>query len=400
MKRALLLVGVWLTVVCATMDAQSPLVLDSASQIVHPNTVNVYGFAFPDFQLQLGDNVYYDFGAALQLSSTDQPFTTNSFFQSTNVNFPNALYYKDGFININQNYGFYADGYMRQTGTGFYEVGMNKDVTDRFGLGAMSGNEADSLIVPAQVIAYSTPRTILPYPCTMGTSWTTNYRSVANANITVNAFGLHNVPLTVVTNWWIKDSVVAWGEATVPIVGNQSSKAYPILVSQRSSVRQDSLYLGGQPAPDAFVTAFGGSQGELTKTYRYWSFRADEPNYLFVFNYASDSTYTATPSFFVSDRVDIANGVNDEPSTIASSANPNPATNDVRLHFQKPNDAPWSLEIYSTLGERVHTQMISAGYGDVDCPVSVAGFNSGAYMAVVRDQNQRVVSKSSFVVSH
>ncbi len=389
-----------LAVIPFRSSAQSPIVFDSSAHRVHANTVGVYSFSLPSYSFNGAADFRLDISKLISIASDDQPTFYNSFLEGNDSRLPNSIYYPNSFNYITPTQGYYADSYMKQSATGFHEYALNKTSDDRASLADMTGNTADSLIIPAQIIMYSSPRTIIPYPSSMSSAWKSSYRVVANARVSIAAAGLKDAELQIVNNWTFRDTIIAWGNVVVPIKGGAVSKPYPVLVSKRWSTRIDSMYLNGQPAPAVLMNGFGATNGSTTHSYRCISYRLDEPNYIFNLSYGSDASYSKNPTLSISDLVEAASPVAPELQASRSSAYPSPADQSVTLCFEKSNEAPWSIEVLSTLGSTLRTHMLSAGAGEIQLPLSLIDLPSGVYTVFVRDEHDRVAVRQSVVVRH
>lgn len=381
-------------------EAQKAIIFDSSSHAIDATTGGAYVFQLDDFSLPLGENVEWMYANVISVNQATGYQTLNH-TKSTNVKYPASYQTDSSFVNITPTLGFYADAYLRQNANGWEEYSYDKSQEVSYPLAGLSGGANDILTIPAQTIAYSAPRTIIRYPATYGSAWSSKVRYVANTNLTIEAYGLNKAPLSLVKNLSSVDSVVAWGKANIPLKGNKMSKAYEVLIVKRMSIRQDSFYLGGQPAPVPLMTAFGITQGSRDTTYRYIAFHLGSPNYLFAFNYRSDASMTLQPRLGVTDVAEEAlpSALTEEGNTQQPSLSPNPANEEITLHIQKNNDALWYMEIYSTIGTLVESRNISAGYGETKLGLSVAHLTAGSYSYVLRDEQKRIVSTQRFIIA-
>lgn len=383
-----------------TVFAQKPITFDKTSHKVNATTGGAHVIQLDDYDMPLGENIVWDYAKDLQTIPANSGYGVLSYKNSTNAKYPNSLQTDSNFVNITPSLGFYTNSYLRQTSSQFEEFTLDNPDVQSYSLTAMSGGANDVLTIPAQTIAYSNPLGMITYPATYGSTWKSRYRYVANTELSVAAFGLSKTPLALVKNVSVDDSVVAWGKASVPMTNGKKSRMYDVLVVRRVTTRQDSFYLAGQPAPVPLMSAFGVSQGSKETIYRYIAYRLESPNYLFLLRYNSDATMTLAPRVAISDIVDEAtpSSVEEIHNSVATNASPNPAQTELTLSVSKSNDAPWLIEIYSSLGELVETRMISSGYGDIEIPFSVSHLASGSYRYILHDEQKRVVASKGFVV--
>lgn len=387
-----------LLLLSSIMVLAQPIVFTKSSHSVRATTAGYYRYELEDYQFNGTDNFEWNLASALSIGNADV-LISNSYKSSANSNYLGALYTDSLFDVVAAGRGYYWDSYFAQNDAGFAEIGGGRDIGENFYIGDLSGNAGDTLSIPAQIIAYSAPRMVVAYPATAGSSWKSSFRKVANFTLSLGAYGLNKAPMAKVSNYTYSDSVVAWGKIQVPIIGGKVSKPYDVLMVKRKIVRVDSIYLNGIAAPAQLMAAFGLSQGTTTMSHNYFAWRTDAPNYLLNLSYGNDASYSLKPVLFISNLVEVgsATGV-EEQGGIATMASPNPASESINIRFSKETDAPWTIEVYSSLGEKVERKLISAGYGNVELSYNVSKVAAGSYRYVIRDENNRIKATQSFVV--
>lgn len=380
--------------------AQKAIVFDSTSHTVSATKGGVYVFQLNDFSPPLGEKAEWLYGDALTLNQATG-YQVQNYIKSTNTLYPNSYRNDSIFVNITPALGFYTNAYLRQSAASWAEYNLDNPQLQTFPLTALSGGANDVLTIPAQTIAYSSPRTLIQYPATYGSVWKSDVRYVATSNLTVEAYGLNKVPLSLVKNLSSVDSVVAWGKANIPFKGGKVSKQYDVLIMKKTTIRQDSFYLGGQPAPVPLMTAFGITQGSRDTAYRYIAYRLDSPNYLFILFYGNDASMSLQPRLGITDVAEAAlpSALTEEATKENTSLSPNPANDEITVTLHKSNDAPWEMELYSSLGTKVESRCISAGYGESSLHFSVAHLPAGSYSYVLRDEQKRIVSTQRFIIA-
>jgi len=136
-----------------------------------------------------------------------------------------------------------------------------------YSLTSLTAGLNDSLIIPQQTISYSAPHTIIAFPATAGSYWSSTYQSDLNFQLTYLAGGDTSSPGIVRTYTVEKDSVTGWGDMRVKDAGGSPSMYLHVLQVQTMIVRTDSFFLKGAPFSTTMETFFGVHQGHKDTTY-------------------------------------------------------------------------------------------------------------------------------------
>ncbi|MBO2009233.1 T9SS type A sorting domain-containing protein [Hymenobacter negativus] len=151
--------------------------------------------------------------------------------------------------------------YEALTATGLQYQGF-RIITQRFGLGSITGSSTDSVVVPTQTVPVGTARFV--FPTTTGTVNRQSYRIATTGLLTVGLVGLNRAPLRLVQRVSSVDSVAGWGTVRIPTATGTASAPYPALLLRRRVVEVDSFYLGTAPAPALLLAALNLQQGATT----------------------------------------------------------------------------------------------------------------------------------------
>jgi hypothetical protein len=263
----------------------------------------------------------------------------------------------DNFENVTAALGINYDDLLSLNTNGFQIIGRNY-LDQHFGIGALTGAVTDSFIVPEQYILYKSPITIMKFPMTMGTNWTSDATRQYNAKLTIGAFGVKNANFVKRSREMRKDSVVGWGDVTVPI-GGKPSEAFRCLMVHRNITVIDSIFLDGKPAPAALMQAFGLVQGKQTLTSRKVFWRAKELYPTAIFRY-NGSNFTNYFDFIANQHGNLV-GINDFEFTDMSALtlSPNP-TSDNRFQFTPTKAEPMIVTISDISGKILLTTSLAA----------------------------------------
>lgn len=245
----------------------------------------------------------------------------------TNTTFAGATYRSGLFTTFAGGLQYVTSGYYTLSNAGLQRIGEEVRVRQALPIGAVTGNNADSVVFPVQTISYtggSTPE--LVFPATIGSNWSSSVGSTLNFNLTVTSQGLNNVPGQRRILRTANDTVVGWGRMRVlnEATGQPSGWMNVLQVRSRATVR-DSFYLGGSPAPATLLAGFGLSQGQITNVTYVDFHRASEFSPLVELTYNASNS-TGLPSRMIVSQMRLAS-----PTSIGGVD----AADDVRL-FPNP----------------------------------------------------------------
>jgi len=237
------------------------------------------------------------------------------------------------------------------------------------------GNVID---VPAQSFPISNVR--VPLPMTSTTRLTRTNRTATRSFWTIPAAGLSQAPMVHVQRIVALDSVVGWGTIRIPVAGSTTGSApIPVLLEMRRFVRQDSFYLGGQPAPAALLTGSGLTQGGFYREYRHNFYRQNSPQSLLSIGY-SDAAYSVPLAAFVSTEASLPLGTQAARETGKGLvAWPNPAAVGQPLQFTLGSNRagqPLHISLRDATGRVVAEVTTTNGH-----PAALPTLPAGLYLA-------------------
>ncbi len=180
------------------------------------------------------------------------------------------------------------------TSAGFSEYGQHvkRQSFNPPGFGA-----TDSVVVDAQDIVYDNPRTIIQFPATYLSTWTSTYSYHFNFHLSIAALLLSNAAGYISSHITEKDSVVGWGQMEVKQLDGSTSGFVNVLQVKTTVSDEDSFYMPGTSAfvLSTLMSQINVSQGQVSNSYYQYYYRPNEvtPLAKIVF---SDSTYSAPSS--------------------------------------------------------------------------------------------------------
>jgi len=283
------------------------------------NVRNVMSTSIPS--PSIGTNMTWNYETHSGPTTTiDYSVETDTFF--TNYGIEISL---PSFKSLNTDFGYLLESKLDFNTTNIKESALFVP-QQPYDISSLTGASGDSLNFPAQKVKLITPKTMMNFPCTMGTSWASSGRRVTNFFLTYTAASMTNVPGQHAYYLNRKDSVVGWGKLRV-YTSSGASIYYDVLMDKVIQYATDSFYLGGMPAPAALLTTFGVTQGQRSDSmYRYNFYRRGTYNYLMTIGYGADYSMTTVNDAVVAVDDIIASGISDfHKPAYASILYPNPS---------------------------------------------------------------------------
>ena len=332
-----------------------------------------------------GGNQTWDF-SALAFNATPSSFR---FAPQANANYPTATTATPsnavlGPISIP------ATRYYEKSASGLKILGFS-NLAIKSSLLTITGSAKDTLYIPAAAFQYTDNQ--YEYPIKYNDEVEDEWLIKRNYNLSVAAFGLNKTPGQVRTSFVSSKSVDGWGKVVLPDFKNKGKKVtYATLLqgTQRTSV--DSVFLGGAPAPQALMQAFGLVQGQEETTLEL-SFLV--PGFKeFAVNAEVDENFKPT-YLLVSQEAGFVGGAlvgaKDAVEQIETNVFPNPSANgNFTLNFEKPSVKDWSVKIYDISGREINQNVVS-GFGKINQNINIVT-GKGIYFYALFNENQQFVT--------
>ncbi len=236
--------------------------------------------------INLGSNSSWDFSSVNYLTESLNIYRS----PASDTSFPNATF-KDSIKytnNANMSYKSAIFGEVAASGVKYYgEIVAHTLIP----IGTITGGANDSIVFPSQQIIYSNPLFNIQFPATMNSAWESQYNFSTIFTLTVGAYGLNNTPCARKAYVTQKDSVVAWGSAKIKNGSGVISPLIDVLLIKSHVKVVDSYFMNGAPAPDALLSAFGLTQGQIYEKFEYKLQSQGEVTPILTASF-SDSTYS------------------------------------------------------------------------------------------------------------
>ncbi len=346
---------------------------------------------------QDGEGVVWDFsGVALEESFlVNYEASSSPLFPESNITEPSFGSFLGGLaIQESTSYNLLSDTAYGNWGL----IGERVDIP----LAGLTGGATDTLKALEMVVQNEQPRNVIKFPLNYGDSWSHNSSYSIDYLVTVAAFNLQGVPAQQI----IQDStfyeVSGYGEVILP--NPLGADLEPVrtegLLVKRNRIVTDNYTLGGQPAPQLMLDAFGLEQGETEITTRYFIYAKGLPRS--AANILVDSNGEVI-SFNVSD--DIKQFVSSTSQAVAKpvavKAFPNPVVAGAPLSVEMPatiNNGV--LELVDALGRQVAVWPVSGLQGQIVDYNLPNHLQAGLYMYRIIENNQEVRGIGKLHVVH
>lgn len=253
----------------------------------------------------------------------------------------------------------------------------------------LTGGPNDTIAFLGSANVYEEPLYYIKFPLNFEDSWNTEINITGDYLMTVTAFGLNQVPASSNYNYVETNTVAGFGTLILPHPDGTGTVSMEALLLKSSTVRTDSFFLAGQPAPQVMLDALGLEQG-LTETDTEYSFYAKGLNRSAMFIGVENGQITDSN---IADEV--KNVVSSfgfvPPNLIATRVFPNPTTGDFQVNFEKTDARNWTISLYNPLGQLMKQEIIDAPDGAVTGEISLPpSASAGLYQYVIRNADMRV----------
>lgn len=289
--------------------------------------------------------------------------------------------------------------YMSLASTG--RMALGRTVTRQaMSISSRTGGANDSLVINRQTALYGSGSAGIvdfPLPFTAGGRNQSTFRFAVAGSITAAAVGLNRAPFRIVQRYTYVDSVAGWGTVRIPVAGRSTgSDPLPALLVRSRTIRQDSVYLNGQPAPAALLAAFGIVQGTTTVTYfdHFWRTGSSQP----LLELYYPTRQYATPNYIDYSTESNVLAVKASSAVAAQwQAWPNPLAAGQALQLALPGAQPTQpvqLTVTDALGRAVlREQLPLLGGGATLSATATQALRPGLYTLTVRQGSEQASVK-------
>ena len=380
MKKQILLFGVLLLATAS----QAQITLNASS---YPATSAIIGI--DSLQKTSSTSTFPTLTAATaatwDLSTlTDTPVVYYNYFVNPDTS---EAQFADSSYNSFSGANYQANVQVGITNTGLVQYGVNVDSE------TLSATSA-TIFIPIQHTVFSTPDTMIAFPATMSSSWTTNYISVFNYNVTYVPI-LSNTPGAVKSMIMEMDTVVGYGEMRVPTLSGSPSAYFHVLQVQVTTRTIDSFSLSGSytnPILPTLLSELNVTQGDTTYSYQQKYYRSGEVTPFATVSYPDNSFSTPTGATTDGERL-IDNAVANVINKTGVSIYPNPVTNNVVTIELPALSGAWTYELTDITGRSVATGTLATTGAQAQLSLP-AGAAPGIYNIRLNNNGKQICVRS------
>ncbi|MCB0642316.1 MAG: T9SS type A sorting domain-containing protein [Phaeodactylibacter sp.] len=248
----------------------------------------------------------------------------------------------------------------------------------------LTGGANDTINFLGNVSVYDEPIYYLKFPLNYEDNWATEINIQGNYLITVAAFGLDHVPASSNYNYAETNAVAGYGTLILPHPDGTGTVSLEALLLKSTTVRTDSFYLAGQPAPQLMLDALGLVQGNISTNTSY-SFYAKGLNRSALVVGSKNGQITS-----VSMADDVKNSISSTQQVaydlLDVAVFPNPTSGTFQIAFEKTDGKAWQLDLFDPLGRLVQQQVVETSGKATRVEVSLSGsIPAGVYVYILRD---------------
>lgn len=153
--------------------------------------------------------------------------------------------------------------------TGYHQIDY------REGLLPITAVSTDTLYIPEQLSLHSTPITMLQFPATYGSTWSSSAVTNLNFEMTVGSLSMFHTPCVKRTYLSRRDSVRGWGSMRVRNAAGTPSDFIDVLQVNSTEITVDSFFIDGATSHPALLIA-GMAQGQTDTNYTQYYYRKGE----------------------------------------------------------------------------------------------------------------------------
>ena len=223
------------------------------------------------------------------------------------------------------------------------------------------------------------------FPMNAGDVRSSNYIVNNEFLMTVAIFGIDNVPCLNKVTGTSDHEVVGWGSLALIDPTSLNTVSLDVLLMKTTVIEKDSFFLSGAPMPPLILNVFGLSQGQ-TQTFIEYNFLAK--------GYPAAVLSGCCDRYQILANLDITSSVEEvTDNPISLKYYPNPATDQLRLEFEKPTNEAWIFALYNSFGQKVFEHVVTQPKGTVSEYIKFnQQYHAGMYFFVLQNGDLEVMS--------
>ncbi len=302
-----------------------------------------------------GENQLWDYSGLVKISDNFRDY----FDATADPDFPEALNRRERDLAF-QSFIIHSDAYEAIDENGWYNYGRYIE-----GIGhsitSISGGPTDSLFFIESADIFEGRINLVQFPMTYQDNWEGTYIETLNLELSIAAFGLNHTPGVQQRHISQTREVVGYGDLIIPDENGMPSPPMQVLQLKVAETATDSFFLGGAPAPDVLLAAFGLSQGATVTTDFYVFYKPGINTPVLDIEFVGNQ---AISSFYHPGAANLATATNDVTWATANSF-PNPISAGENLTITlKEAPAKGSVLMMDATGKLVKQMNFENGHSD------------------------------------
>jgi hypothetical protein len=367
----------------STFAGTTDTLLTSGSGVSYPSLLASAGANWDMSTAVLATPVTYGYNVAALTSA----FPSAQFADSVSLSFTTYSY----IANIEK--GFVTAGYQ-QFGEHINRQAFHPAIT--------GGSTSDSIVFNAQNMVYSSPYTLVGFPATYNSHWSSSFSDSLTFSLTVSVAGYNHTPATLKAAVTETDTVVGWGEMKVKEVSGSPSKYMLVLQIRKRNVAIDSFFINGAVPAALVLTTLGITEGQRAGTYTEEFYRPNECRPLAAITF-TDSTFTTPASartLAENYGTDLSTGIKTITGNSSIIVYPNPVTTGAfTINVPDAQDGNWSYELFNNSGAEITNGNLAFAGGQTSAQVSVSEkMAAGNYYIVVKNNGNMIAVKTLTII--
>lgn len=313
-----------------------------------------------------------------------------------NPDFPGALNFRER-DQIFQDFIIESDEY-EAVNENAYTV-MGRTITDvEYPITSITGGANDLLRFVGGSYLYAGNYDYLVFPFDYGDTWQMTYETMMPFELTVAGFGLNSTPGQQVGYFTEIREVVGQGAFIIPDESGEPSSPIPGYYIRSVRTVIDSIFIGGSPAPQMLMDAFGLVQGAMDVDSFYVAYAPGlgSPLLGYFMGGPLDGLVDFRPS-----AAALGQGPTsvDDFAEVAIELYPNPAAAgqmlNVRADYSEPVGA---VQLYSLSGQKVYEAVLNQNLRSGATMVMPRSLKAGMYFVQVRNTAGEIIGQRKVVI--
>lgn len=323
--------------------------IDSSRLVADP------GVPFP----REGADLLWDYASL----GTGTPYNPSFYDATADTSFTDALNYEHDDMQFSlPAFGYLVGGdlYEALDSNGWYRTGRNIE-SATIPLTPLTGGPNDRIEYPATQADYIGRLDLLKFPMNYQDEWNEGYYFDIPFQVTLAAYGLNQASafnrITVSNN----RRVVGYGKLVMPTDDGSPSVPMDVLLTKVVTTQIDSIFLGGNPAPEALPAALGLSRGFVQQDSFYLFYTPGFGAPVMLFEFPRNGLVGQVR--YRPQAADLSTAVREPKAPlIAGYPNPVAAGSWFHLRLERPLDAG-CIHFFSPKGQLLATRTYEGGAG-------------------------------------